>query len=119
MKPGSFKKAMLVCMIIFCMALVGVNGVFSPDAIAKDIKEIGPNRVQGKVISIETHPFGRRGIIVVKSDQTGESYTFLVGVNTGYVPRRYPAVGETVKVSYIDDRGQLKASMVEIVESAR
>ena len=119
MKWKKNKKEMLVYMVIFSLVLVGIGGVFSSITVAKDDKEIGPNAVQGKVISIETHPFGRRGIIVVKSDLTGESYTFLVGVNTGYVPHRYPAVGETVKVSYINDRGQLKATRVEIIESLK
>jgi len=117
MKRKPYKKAMLVFMVIF-FVLVGL-GDFSPVAIAKDNEEIGPNAVQGKVLSIQTHPFGRPGIIVLKSDQTEESYTFLVGINTAYVPHRYPAVGETIKVSYINDRGQLKATRVEIIESLK
>jgi hypothetical protein len=35
-----------------------------------------------------------------------------VGRRTRYEPRRYPAVGEQVKVLYIDDRGYLKATQV-------
>jgi hypothetical protein len=118
MRCKAFKKAMLVYMVIFYV-LVGVGGVFSPIVIAKDNKEIGPNEVQGKVLSIQTHPFGRRGVIVVKSDQTEEDYTFYVGIDTTYVPHRYPAVGETIKVSYINDRGQLKATRVEIIENQK
>jgi hypothetical protein len=119
MRCKTFQKAMLVYMVIFFVMLVGIGSVLSPITIAKESKEIGPNEVQGKVLSIETHPFGRRGVIVVKSDLTEESYTFLVGIDTAYVPHRYPAVGETVKVSYINDRGQLKATMVRIIESAK
>jgi hypothetical protein len=118
MKNQSFKHAMLVSMVIFFAALVGINGVFSPIAMAKDNKEIGPNTVQGKVLSIQTGAFAR-GIIVVKSDQTGETYTFYVGKNTTYNPYRYPVVGETIKVTYINDRGRLKATLVEIIESAK
>jgi hypothetical protein len=118
MKCKAFKKAMLAMMVIFIVALVGINGVFSPFAIAKDNKEIGPNTVQGRVLSIKTGAFAR-GVITVKSDQTGEAYTFYVGRNTTYNPHRYPAVGETVKVNYIIDMGKLKATLVEIVASAK
>jgi hypothetical protein len=119
MRCKAFKKAMLVYMVILCVALVGIGSVLSPVAIAKEDKEIGPNVVEGKVLSIQTHPFGRPGIIQVKSDQTEQDYTFLIGINTNYIPRRYPTVGETVKVSYINDRGQLKATLVEIIQSTK
>jgi len=55
MKPKPLKKAMLVFMVIF-FVLAGIGGVFSPITIAKDNKEIGPSVVQGKVLSIQTHP---------------------------------------------------------------
>jgi hypothetical protein len=118
MKWKPHKGTMLVFMVIF-FVLVGIGSVFSPITIAQEKKEIGPNEVQGKVISIQTHPFGRPGVIVVKSDQTEESYTILVGVSTAYIPHRYPAVGETIKVSYINDRGQLKATRLEIIVSLK
>jgi hypothetical protein len=118
MRCKAFKKAMLVYMVILCVALVGIGGVLSPLAIAKDNKEIGPNEVQGKVLSIQTGAFAR-GVIVVKSDQTGEAYTFYVGKNTTYNPYRYPVVGETIKVNYINDRGRLKATRVEIIENQK
>jgi len=118
MKWKPCKKVMLVFMVIF-FVLVLIGGGFSSITIAKENKEIGPNAVQRKVLSIQTHAFGRPGIIVVKSDQIEESYTFLVGINTAYVPHRYPAVGETIKVSYINDRGQLKATRVEIIQSLK
>jgi hypothetical protein len=104
---------MLVLMVIFSLALVGIGGVFSSITIAKG-KEIGPNEVQGKVLNIVTNVF-HRGTIEVKSDQTGETYTFYVGSMTAYYPRRYPATGETIRVLYINDRGYLKATRVEIV----
>jgi len=115
MKRKAFKKTMLVFMVIFSV-LVVIGGVFSPITIAEDNKEIGPNDVQGKVLSIRTHAFGR-GAIEVKSDLTEVIYVFYVGRNTVYSPHRYPAVGETIKVHYLNDRGQLKATRVEIIES--
>jgi hypothetical protein len=110
-----YKKAMLVSLLILSLALVGIGGVFSPITIAKG-KEIGPNTVQGKVLSILTGAF-RKGTIEVKSDQTGETYTFYVGNRTAYYPYRYPVIGETIKVIYVNDRGYLKATSVEIVKS--
>ena len=78
--------------------------------------EIGPNQVQGKVTSIYTNVF-RKGTMVVKSDKTGKTYTFYLGRRTIYIPHRYPSTEETVKVSYINDRGFLKATRVEIIQS--
>jgi hypothetical protein len=117
MKSMSFKKAVLVVMVVFFTVLV-VGGIFSSVAIAKGDKEIGPNVVQGKVLSIKTGSFAR-GVITVKSSRTGEVYTFYVGKKTTYNPQRYPAVGETVKVNYINDRGRLKATSVEVIASPR
>jgi hypothetical protein len=108
------KKVMLVLTVILSLVFLGIGSVFSPLTIAKG-KEIGPNTVQGKVLSIQTNAF-RRGTIEVKSDQTGETYTFYVGSRTDYYPRRYPYVGETIKVVYINDRGYLKATSVEVVK---
>ncbi|MCJ7663889.1 MAG: hypothetical protein MUO24_06575 [Desulfobacterales bacterium] len=108
-------KAMLVFMVIF-FVLVGIGGVFSPITLAKDNKEIGPNDVQGKVLSIRTKLLGR-GTIEVKSDLTEKVYMFYVGMDTVYNPNRYPAVGETIKVTYFNDQGKLKAARVQIIES--
>jgi len=118
MKRKPCKKAMLVYMAIFAFVLVFVGGVYSSIVIAKDNKEIGPNEVQGKVLSIHTRPFGR-GVINVKSDQTDEVYTIYVGQNTYYNPDRRPKVGETIKVHYLNDRGTLKATRVEIIETPK
>jgi hypothetical protein len=117
MKRKPFKKAMLVFMVIF-FVLVGIDGVFSPSTIAQGNKEIGPNEVQGKVLSIQIHLYGR-GIIKVKNEQTAEVYTFYVGMDTVYEPYRYPVVGETIKVNYFNDRGRLQAMLVEIIEGAK
>ena len=113
MEWRQYKKTLVVLSVIFAVAFAGIGGLFSPLTIAKS-KEIGPNEVKGKVVSIETSAF-RRGTIGVKSNQTGEHYTFYVGSRTEYYPRRYPSVGETVRVFYVNDRGYLKATRVEIV----
>jgi hypothetical protein len=113
MQWRQYKNTLVVLTVILAVAFAGIGGLFTPLTIAKN-KEIGPNEVQGKVLSIETNAF-RRGTIAVKSDQTGENYTFYVGSRTAYYPRRYPAVGETIRVFYINDRGYLKATRVEIV----
>jgi hypothetical protein len=115
MKRQPFKKAMLVFVAIF-FVLVGIAAFFSSGTVAKESREIGRNDVQGKVLSIRTNLFGR-GMIEVKSDQTEKVYMFYVGMNTVYNPQRYPAVGETIKVTYSDDRGQLKAARVVIIQS--
>ncbi|MBW2038993.1 MAG: hypothetical protein JRI46_05255 [Deltaproteobacteria bacterium] len=114
MDRRTHKKAMLVFIMIFSLAGMGIGATFSPIKIAQ-AQEIGPNEVQGKVLSIQTNVF-RRGTIVVKSDQTGTTYTFYVGARTVYYPPRYPGIGETIKVQYINDRGFLKATRVEIVQ---
>ena len=108
-----YKKRLVVLTVIISLALAGIGGVFVPITMAKG-KEIGPNEVQGKVLSIQTNAL-RRGTIEVKSEQTAKVYTFYVGSRTDYYPRRYPAIGETIRVLYIDDRGYLKATRVEIV----
>ncbi len=111
----STKTAILVTVTILFLAGMGMGSTFFPAKLAwATDNEIGPNQVQGKVINIYTNVF-RKGTIGVKSDQTGKPYTFYVGRRTVYVPHRYPTIGETVKVSYINDRGFLKATRVDIV----
>ena len=112
MKRKPFKKAMLVFMVIF-FVLVGMGGVFSP--IAKENMEVGSNDVQGKVLSIRTNLFGR-GVIEVKSDLTEKVYMFYVGMDTEYSSDYHPAVGDTIKVTYFNERGKLKAARVQIVK---
>jgi hypothetical protein len=108
------KKAIPVFMVIF-FVLVGIAGFFSPITVAKEKREIGSNDVQGKVLSIRTNLFGR-GTIEVKSDMTERVYKFYVGMDTVYNPDRHPVVGETIKVTYFNDEGQLKAARVQIVK---
>jgi len=117
MRRKPFKKAIPVFMVIF-FVLAGIAGFFSSSTIAKENREIGRNDVQGKVLSIRTNLFGR-GMIEVKSDQTEKVYMFYVGMDTVYNPQRYPAVGETIKVTYSNDREKLKAARVVIIRSLK
>jgi hypothetical protein len=103
----------IIVTILFPMG-IGMRSTFPTPSVAW-ADEIGPDEIQGKVINIYTNVF-RKGTIVVKSDQTAKTYTFYVGRKTIYVPQRYPSVQETVKVKYIDDRGFLKATRVEIMQ---
>ena len=109
----SAKKNILVIVTILFLAGMIMGSAFFPAEVAwsKD-EEIGPNQVQGKVTQFSTR--ARKGTIVVKSDQTGKTYTFYVGWNTIYTPR-YPGIGETIKVTYFNDRGFLKATRVDVV----
>jgi len=70
--------------------------------------EIGTKAIYGKVLSAQ------RGSITIQGIPEGKAYTVYVGRRTNYEPRRYPAVGERVKVLYIDDRGYMKATQVQI-----
>jgi hypothetical protein len=109
----SAKKVLLVTVTILSLAGMVMGSAFFPANVAwsKD-EEIGSNQVQGKVTQFRTR--ARKGTIVVKSDKTGKTYTFYVGWNTIYTPR-YPGIGETIKVTYINDRGILKATQVVLV----
>jgi hypothetical protein len=108
-----YKKVMLVFLVILSLVLVGMSGIFAPISIA-NAGEVGPNVVQGKVLSIQTHAF-HRGTVEVKSNHTGKVYTFYLGNRTIYYPHRYPGIGETIRVQYVNDRGYLKATRVEIL----
>ncbi len=62
----------------------------------------------GKVTALQ------RGSITIQTIPEGKPYMVYVGRRTIFEPRRYPAIGERVKVVYIEDRGYLKATQVEI-----
>jgi hypothetical protein len=68
---------------------------------------------EGSVAGITTGAFAR-GMITVKGDK-GEVLNFAVGRKTIYVPKRYPGVGERVKITYSLARGQNVAYQVEIL----
>jgi len=107
------KKAIPVFMVIFFVLAV-IGSVLSSSTIAKESREIGPNDVQGKVLSIRTNLFGR-GMIEVKSDLTEKVYMFYAGLDTVYSSDYHPAVGETIKVTYFNDGGKLRAARVQLI----
>jgi hypothetical protein len=76
-------------------------------------REIAANAVLGKVIAVQLSA-KRRGAIAVRSLHTGKDYTFSVGWRTSYHPRRYPVIGEQVKVYYLVDKGLMEATEVVI-----
>ena len=82
---------------------------------SKDGREIATNAVLGRVIALRLRA-NRRGAMAVGSLHTGKEYTFFVGWRTSYHPRRYPAIGEQVKVYYLFDKGLLEATQVVIGE---
>jgi hypothetical protein len=75
--------------------------------------EVGRNAVYGRVTSVAIGALGR-GTIHVQSFNTGKVYTFYTGVRTDYNVRRYPAPGDTARVSYIVDQGYRKATYVRL-----
>jgi hypothetical protein len=80
---------------------------------SKEGREIASNAVLGKVMAVHMRA-NRRGTIAVRSLHTGKEYSFSVGWRTSYHPRRYPAIGEQVKVYYLLDKGLLEATQVKI-----
>jgi hypothetical protein len=80
-----------------------------------DGREIASNAVLGMVIAVRLRA-NRRGTMAVRSLNTGKEYTFSVGWRTSYHPRRYPAIGEQVKVYYLFDKGLVEATQVVIGE---
>ncbi len=76
-------------------------------------REIAANAVLGKVIAVQLSA-NRRGAIAVRSLHTGKGYTFSVGWRTSYHPRRYPVIGEQVKVYYLFDKGRMEATQIKI-----
>ena len=82
---------------------------------SKDGREIASNAVLGRVIALRLRA-NRRGAMAVGSFHTGKEYTFFVGWRTSYHPRRYPAIGEQVKVYYLLDKGLREATQVVIGE---
>lgn len=75
--------------------------------------EIASNAVCGELIASHIRA-ARAGTITVRSLHTGTVYSFSVGWHTSYHPRRYPAIGERVKVYHLRDKGLMKATQVII-----
>ncbi len=65
----------------------------------------------GTVVKIEG---GARKWLEVKSDTDGETVNFRIGRNTTYVPQRFPAIGEKVRILYFTDKGVNIATKVLI-----
>jgi hypothetical protein len=70
--------------------------------------ETGTNVLYGQVLSVQ------RGSITIQSLTDRKEYTLYVGRRTSYSPQRYPLVGEKIKVLYIEDRGYMKATQVQM-----
>ncbi len=94
----STKKAILaiVTSLLSIGIIMGSNLFPAKLAWAKE-SEIGANEVKGKVMEISTR--FRKGTLVVKSDKTGKTYTFSLGVKTIYIPHRYPIWERPLKYS--------------------
>jgi hypothetical protein len=107
------QKAVVSSMLILALALVGIGSVMLSPLTIASARGATIYVSVGKVVAIQTN-VARRGIMEVKSNRTGEIYKFYLGNRTAYYPRRYPYIGETVKVHYFNDRGYLKATSVEI-----
>jgi hypothetical protein len=77
-------------------------------------KEISSSAVYGTIV--DAYPrVPPKGVIKLRSRNTGKVYTFYTGLKTRYSPvDRGPAIGDTAKISYINDRGYLKATYVRL-----
>jgi hypothetical protein len=100
---SSMKYGMVLFTVFAFLLIVG-----SETALAQQTSTF-----EGSVTGITTGAFAR-GIITVKRDK-GEVLNFAVGRKTIYVPKRYPGVGEWVKITYSLVRGQNVAYQVEIL----
>jgi hypothetical protein len=114
--------ASIVILIALLMAIIPTTGKrkqvkrLDPEIRierSKEGREVASNAVLGKVIAVQLRA-NRRGTIAVRSLHTGKGYTFSVGWRTSYHPRRYPAIGEQVKVYYLFDKGLMEATQVKI-----
>jgi hypothetical protein len=107
------QRAVVSLMLILALAFVGIGSIVLSPLTTANARTATVYVSIGKVVAIQTN-VARRGIMEVKSNRTGEVYKFYLGNRTAYYPRRYPSIGETVKVHYYNDRGYLKATSVEI-----
>jgi hypothetical protein len=82
---------------------------------SKEGREIASNAVLGRIIAFRLRT-NRRGTMAVRSLQTGKEFTFFIGWRTSYHPRRYPTIGEQVKVYYLLDKNLMEATQVVIGE---
>jgi hypothetical protein len=136
-KPQSFltvwiyqNKLLVACVIGIVVLIIVFIVIFSMGEKRKEVsrldqeirverskegREIASNAVLGMVIAFRLRA-NRRGTMAVRSLQTGKEFTFFVGWRTSYHPRRYPTIGEQVKVYYLLDKGLMEATQVVIGE---
>jgi hypothetical protein len=117
---GAVLAGVLVIIVLLLIVLPGggkrkpvprptnLGAELTPRQPSTGAAEIGANAVYGRVISTQ------RGSITIQSIPDGKTYTVYVGRRTNYSPRRNPALGEKIKVLYIDDRGSMKATQVQM-----
>ncbi|OGP52830.1 MAG: hypothetical protein A2Y65_07920 [Deltaproteobacteria bacterium RBG_13_52_11] len=115
----------ILILIALLQTLLPIGGkrkqVAKPEQLGQEIiierskvgREIASNAVYGNVIAAHMRE-NRRGTITVQSLHTGTIYTLSVGWRTSYHPRRYPSIGERVKVYYLYDKGLMEATQVTI-----
>ena len=113
---------LIVILVLIVLPLRGKKGrVARPEFLGQEItiekitsgREIAAHAVYGRLIGSHVDE-EHEGQIIVKSLHTGEIYTFGVGWHTSYHPRRYPFMGEQVKVYYHNAEGIMKATQVQI-----
>jgi len=102
---GLMKHGMIVFTIFAFLFVVGLEITLAQQTLT----------FEGSVAGITTGAFAR-GIITVKGDK-GDVMTFAVGRRTVYIPKRYPGIGERVKITYSLQRGQNAAYQVEILST--
>ncbi len=93
---------------IFIVIAIGILLCLSTTHTVAQEKEV----MIGIVKSIEG-----RMLMNVEDEKTKSLVTFRIGRKTVYTPRRYPAIGERVKVEYLPHRGNLVAFTVTIMGS--
>jgi hypothetical protein len=108
-----YKKAAVSLIVVLAVMISVIGSAVLSSPIVANARTATVYVSIGKVVAIQTN-VARRGIMDVKSNRTGGVYRFYLGNRTAYYPRRYPSIGETVKVHYYNDRGYLKATSVEI-----
>ncbi len=101
---GSIKRGLLLLTVIFAVVTV----LELEESLAQQTFTF-----EGSVAGVTTGAWAR-GNITVKGAK-GEIMNFAVGRKTIYVPKRYPGIGEWVKITYSLVRGQNVAYQVEIL----
>ena len=100
--------------LIILIALLARGGTPISGGGGTGKREIGSSAVYGTIV--DAYPrVPPKGVIKLRSSNTGKVYTFYTGLKTRYSPvDRGPAIGDTAKIYYINDRGYLKATYVRL-----